>query len=75
MGYLTAKDLREKLALVPDDTRVSIRAKTCDGDNLYFDLEYDTMDDKFLGGICYLRSEGLDLTIEADMENIRLGEY
>ena len=43
MTYLTAKELREKLATMPDDTKIVINARTNDGDNLYFDLKYGTV--------------------------------
>lgn len=71
MTYLTAKELREKLATIPDDTKITIKAKNNDGDNLYFDLTTNTVQDKFLGGILYLNSEGLDLVTEAEKEQIR----
>lgn len=71
MNYLTAKELRERLATLPDDTKITIKQKTSDGNNLYLDLTYDFIQDKFLGGILYLNSNGLDLTIEAEKEQIR----
>lgn len=71
MTYLTAKELREQLATIPDDTKIVIKARTNDGDSLYFDLNYDTVKDNFMGGILFLNSKGLDLVIEAEKEEIR----
>lgn len=71
MTYLTAKDLREKLATLPDDTKITIKARTTEGDSLYFDLTTEAVQDKYLGGILYMNSEGLDLTIEAEKEQLK----
>lgn len=71
MVYVTAKELREKLALVPDETRIAIKQKTDDGDTLYFDLKYQQVTDKNFKGIFYLTSQGLDYVIEGEKEQIK----
>lgn len=71
MTYVTAKELREKLALVPDETRIAIKQKTNDGDSLYFDLKCQKVTDKNLKHIFFLTSQGLDYVIEGEKEQIK----
>ena len=71
MKYVTAKELREKLALIPDDTKIAIKQKTNDGDSLYLDLKYENVKDKFMDGIFYLHSPVLDFIIEGEKEQIK----
>ena len=71
MEYLTAKKLREKLALVPDDAKIAIKQKTDDGDCLYFDLKCQKVTDKNLNHLFFLTSQGLDYVIEGEKEQIK----
>ena len=71
MKHLTAKELRERLALLPDDTKIAIQQKTNDGCSLYFDIKHTARKLKGIGPVLYLHSQGLDLTIEADKEMIK----
>lgn len=71
MTYVTAKELREKLALVPDETRIAIKQKTNGGDSLYFDLKCQKVTDKNLKHLFFLTSQGLDYVIEGEKEQIK----
>lgn len=71
MTYLTAKDLREKLATLPDETRIAIKQKTNDGDSLYFDLKCQKVTDKNFKHLFFLTSQGLDYVIEGEKEQLK----
>lgn len=71
MTYLTAKDLREKLATLPDETRIAIKQKTNDGDSLYFDLKCQKVTDKNFKHLFFLTSQGLDYIIEGEKEQLK----
>lgn len=76
MRYLTAADLKRILdEYYPDDARIAIRAKTPSGASLYYDLQLGNLTNKLTGeNQLYLYSEGLDLTIAADIEMLKEDE-
>ena len=66
MEMLTKKGLINQLSDVDDNTLICIRCKTPSGDAAYYDLDLEVLDQGIV-----LHSEGLDLTIEADIEMIK----
>lgn len=67
MRRLTKKTLIDKLVDVDDDTQICIRCKTpYSGNSVYYDLDLQIIDQLII-----LHSDGLDLTVEADMEMIK----
>lgn len=75
MQYLTIKKIKELIKPLDDEAIVCIKAKTQTGDSLYLDIEAGILKDTLKGqdGLLFT-SSGLDLTIEAEMEQIKL-EY
>lgn len=70
MNMLTKKTLLDKLVNVDEDTLICIRCKTpYSGNCVYYDLDLEILDQGII-----LHSNGLDLTVEADMEMIKQDE-
>lgn len=71
MTYLTAKDLKEKLATLPDDTKIAIKNQQETSHNLYFDLKLDTVKLDNIGEVITLQSPGFDETIQFEKEQLK----
>lgn len=68
MVYLTVGDLKRILGKYDDDSRIAVKARTRDGDSLYYDLKCNNTSNM---NTLYFHSEGLDLTIESDIEMLK----
>lgn len=67
MKRVTKKDLIESLDDVDDNAPVCIRCRTpYTGNGVYYDIDLEILDQGII-----LHSNGLDLTVEADMEMIK----